>query len=78
MSLFEDPEIYRTVLESIQNGKFLKDHHALTFVCDSIRMAAGHRKKLEKRLPRRSSGFLGILLCYGLVGPVAARMAKGG
>ncbi|MGA2096598.1 MAG: flagellar motor stator protein MotA [Candidatus Acidiferrum sp.] len=116
--------------------KFLKDHHALHFVCDTIRMAAGggvepfdvdqmmeldmdvHHH--ETALPIASLStmadalpglgivaavlgvvitmgalggppeeighkvaaalvgtFLGILLCYGFIGPVAANMAKG-
>jgi flagellar motor component MotA len=46
--------------------KFLKDHHALHFVCDTLRMAAA-----------LVGTFLGILLCYGLIGPLAANMSKG-
>ncbi|MFZ0522554.1 MAG: flagellar motor stator protein MotA [Candidatus Acidiferrales bacterium] len=116
--------------------KFLKDHHALAFVCDSIRMASsggiepfdadqmiendmevhhhestlpigalstvadslpglgivaavlgvvitmgslgGPPEEIGKKVAAALVGtFLGILLCYGLVGPVAASMAKG-
>src|SRR6266852_5365086 len=115
--------------------KFLKDHHSLHFVCDTIRMAAGggvepfdvdqmmeldmdvhhHGAALPVSAPANMADslpslgivaavlgvvitmgalggppeeighkvaaalvgtFLGILLCYGLVGPIAARMAK--
>jgi chemotaxis protein MotA len=115
--------------------KFLKDHHALAFVCDTIRMAAGggvepfdmdqmmeldmdvhHHdtglpiaslstmadalpglgivaavlgvvitmgalggppEELGKKVAAALVGtFLGILLCYGFVGPLAASMAK--
>jgi chemotaxis protein MotA len=115
--------------------KFLKDHHALAFVCDTIRMAAGggvepfdvdqmmeldmdvHHHETAAHIgalstmadslpglgivaavlgvvitmgalggPPEEIGhkvaaalvgtFLGILLCYGFVGPVAANMAK--
>lgn len=114
---------------------FLKDHHALAFVCDTIRMASGggvepldvdqmmeldmdthhHDKNLPiaslstvadslpglgivaavlgvvitmgalggppEELGRKVAAalvgtFLGILLCYGFVGPLAANMAK--
>lgn len=116
--------------------KFLKDHHALHFVCDTIRMAAGggvepfdvdQMMELDMDVHHHDAGqpvsalstmadslpglgivaavlgvvitmgalggppeeighkvaaalvgtFLGILLCYGLVGPLAASMAKG-
>ncbi|MFZ1971568.1 MAG: flagellar motor stator protein MotA [Candidatus Acidiferrales bacterium] len=116
--------------------KFLKDHHALAFVCDSIRMASsggiepfdadqmiendmevhhhestlpigalstvadslpglgivaavlgvvitmgslgGPPEEIGKKVAAALVGtFLGILLCYGLVGPMAASMAKG-
>jgi chemotaxis protein MotA len=116
--------------------KFLKDHHALAFVCDSIRMASsggiepfdadqmiendmdvhhheatmpitalstvadslpglgivaavlgvvitmgslgGPPEEIGKKVAAALVGtFLGILLCYGLVGPLAANMAKG-
>ena len=117
---------------------FLKDHHALAFVCDTLRMAssggiepfdadqmieldmdvhhhgatqpvaalstmadslpglgivaavlgvvitmgcvwAARRKRSESKVAAALVGtFLGILLCYGLVGPVAANMAKSG
>src|ERR1700749_2520092 len=115
--------------------KFLKDHHALHFVCDTIRLAAGggvepfdmdqmmeldmdvHHHGATQPIaalatmadslpglgivaaglgvvitmaalggPTEEIGhkvaaalvgtFLGILLCYGLVGPVAANMSK--
>src|SRR5882762_7480815 len=115
--------------------KYLKDHHALAFVCDTIRMAAGggvepfdmdQMMELDMDVHHHDSGqpiaalstmadalpglrivaavlgivitmsalggppeeighkvaaalvgtFLGILLCYGLVGPIAANMAK--
>jgi chemotaxis protein MotA len=115
--------------------KFLKDHHALAFVCDTIRMAAGggvepfdvdQMMELDMDVHHHESGqpiaalstmadslpglgivaavlgvvitmgalggppeeighkvaaalvgtFLGILLCYGFIGPVAANMAK--
>jgi chemotaxis protein MotA len=115
--------------------KFLKDHHALNFVCDSLRMAAsggiepfdadqmmeldmdvhhhgatqpvaalstmadslpglgivaavlgvvitmgalgGPPEEIGKKVAAALVGtFLGILLCYGLVGPLAANMAK--
>lgn len=115
--------------------KFLKDHHALDFVCDTIRMAAGggvepfdvdQMMDLDMEVHHHQTGlpisalstmadslpglgivaavlgvvitmgalggppeaighkvaaalvgtFLGILLCYGLVGPIAANMAK--
>src|SRR6266446_123486 len=115
--------------------KFLKDHHALPFVCDTIRMAAGggiepfdvdqmiendmeaHHHDMTQPVAALSTmadalpglgivaavlgvvitmgalggppeeighkvaaalvgTFLGILLCYGLVGPVSANMAK--
>src|ERR1700722_9481713 len=115
--------------------KFLKDHHALHFVCDSIRMAAsgsiepfdadqmieldmdvhhheasqpvaalstmadslpglgivaavlgvvitmgalgGPPEEIGKKVAAALVGtFLGILLCYGLVGPLAVRMGK--
>jgi chemotaxis protein MotA len=114
---------------------FLKDHHALDFVCDSIRMASsgsiepfdadqmieldmdvhhhsatqpiaalstmadsllglgivaavlgvvitmgalgGPPEEIGKKVASALVGtFLGILLCYGLVGPIAASMAK--
>jgi len=114
---------------------FLKDHHALAFVCDTIRMAAGggvepfdvdQMMELDMDVHHHESGqpiaalstmadslpglgivaavlgvvitmgalggppeeighkvaaalvgtFLGILLCYGFIGPVAANMAK--
>jgi chemotaxis protein MotA len=115
--------------------KFLKDHHALHFVCDTLRMAAGggiepfdadqmmeldmdvhHHdatqpvaalstmadslpglgivaavlgvvitmgalggppEEIGKKVAAALVGtFLGILLCYGLVGPLASNMAK--
>src|SRR6266446_185346 len=115
--------------------KFLKDHHALAFVCDTIRMASGggvepfdvdqmmeldmdvHHHDTSQPIAALSTmadalpglgivaavlgvvitmgalggppeeighkvaaalvgTFLGILLCYGLVGPVSANMAK--
>jgi chemotaxis protein MotA len=114
---------------------FLKDHHALAFVCDSIRMASsgsiepfdadqmieldmdvhhheatqpiaalstmadslpglgivaavlgvvitmgalgGPPEEIGKHVAAALMGtFLGILMCYGLVGPIAANMAK--
>lgn len=114
---------------------FLKDHHALHFVCDSLRMAAsggiepfdadqmmeldmdvhhhgatqpvaalstmadslpglgivaavlgvvitmgalgGPPEEIGKKVAAALVGtFLGILLCYGLIGPLAANMAK--
>src|ERR1700680_4876505 len=114
---------------------FLKDHHALAFVCDSLRMAAsggiepfdadqmmeidmdvhhhgatlpvaalstmadslpglgivaavlgvvitmgalgGPPEEIGRKVAAALVGtFLGILLCYGLVGPLAARMGK--
>src|SRR5271169_5080940 len=116
---------------------FLKDHHALAFVCDSVRMASsggiepfdadqmlendmevhhyeatmpigalstvadslpglgivaavlgvvitmgslgGPPEEIGKKVAAALVGtFLGILLCYGLVGPLAANMAKAG
>jgi len=118
-----------------QYPKFLKDHHALAFVCDSLRMAAsggiepfdadqmmeidmdvhhhgatqpvaalstmadslpglgivaavlgvvitmgalgGPPEEIGKKVAAALVGtFLGILLCYGLIGPLAANMAK--
>jgi chemotaxis protein MotA len=115
--------------------KFLEDHHALAFVCDTIRMAAGggvepfdvdQMMELDMEVHHHDTGqpiaslstmadalpglgivaavlgvvitmgalggppeeighkvaaalvgtFLGILLCYGFVGPLAANMAK--
>jgi len=115
--------------------KFLKDHHALAFVCDALRMAAsggiepfdadqmmeldmdvhhheatqpvaalstmadslpglgivaavlgvvitmgalgGPPEEIGKKVAAALVGtFLGILLCYGLVGPLASNMAK--
>src|SRR5882724_9234036 len=115
--------------------KFLKDHHALPFVCDTIRMAAGggvepfdmdqmmeadsdvHHHGAAQPIAALSTmadslpglgivaavlgvvitmgalggppeeighkvaaalvgTFLGILLCYGLIGPIAANMGK--
>jgi len=115
--------------------KFLKDHHALAFVCDTIRMASGggvepfdvdqmmeldmdvHHHETSVPIASLSTmadalpglgivaavlgvvitmgalggppeeighkvaaalvgTFLGILLCYGLVGPVASNMSK--
>jgi chemotaxis protein MotA len=115
--------------------KFLHDHHALAFVCDSLRMAAsggiepfdadqmmeldmevhhhgatqpvaalstmadslpglgivaavlgvvitmgalgGPPEEIGKKVAAALVGtFLGILLCYGLVGPLASNMAK--
>ena len=115
--------------------KFLKDHHALAFVCDTIRMASGggvepfdvdqmmeldmdvHHHDTSQPIAALSTmadalpglgivaavlgvvitmgalggppeeighkvaaalvgTFLGILLCYGFVGPLAANMAK--
>jgi chemotaxis protein MotA len=115
--------------------KFLKDHHALAFVCDSLRMAAsggiepfdadqmmeldmdvhhhgatqpvaalsamadslpglgivaavlgvvitmgalgGPPEEIGKKVAAALVGtFLGILLCYGLVGPLASNMSK--
>src|ERR1700716_1872609 len=119
-----------------QYPKFMKSHHALHFVCDTIRMAAGggvepfdvdQMMELDMDVHHRDAGqpisalstmadslpglgivaavlgvvitmgalggppeeighkvaaalvgtFLGILLCYGLVGPLAANMSKG-
>jgi chemotaxis protein MotA len=116
--------------------KFLKDHHALHFVCDTIRIAAGEgvepfdvdqMMELDMDVHHHETGlpiaslstmadalpglgivaavlgvvitmgalggppeeighkvaaalvgtFLGILLCYGFIGPVAANVAKG-
>jgi chemotaxis protein MotA len=115
--------------------KFLKDHHALAFVCDTLRMAAGggvepfdvdQMMELDMDVHHHGAGqpiaalstmadalpglgivaavlgvvitmgalggppeeigkkvaaalvgtFLGILLCYGLVGPIALNMGK--
>src|ERR1700719_4333691 len=115
--------------------KFLKDHHALAFVCDTLRMAAGggvepfdvdQMMELDMDVHHHGAGqpisalstmadslpglgivaavlgvvismgalggppeeighkvaaalvgtFLGILLCYGLIGPLAASMQK--
>src|ERR1700681_4741193 len=115
--------------------KFLKDHHALAFVCDTLRMAAGggvepfdvdQMMELDMDVHHHGAGqpiaalstmadalpglgivaavlgvvitmgalggppeeigkkvaaalvgtFLGILLCYGLLGPMASRMGK--
>jgi chemotaxis protein MotA len=115
--------------------KFLNDHHALTFVCDTLRMAAGggvepfdvdqmmeadmevHHHEASQPISALSTmadslpglgivaavlgvvitmgalggppeeighkvaaalvgTFLGILLCYGLIGPIAANMGK--
>lgn len=115
--------------------KFLKDHHALHFVCDTLRMAAGggvepfdmdQMMELDMDVHHHEAGqpvaalstmadslpglgivaavlgvvitmgalggppeeighkvaaalvgtFLGILLCYGLIGPIAANMTK--
>lgn len=115
--------------------KFLKDHHALAFVCDSVRMASsggiepfdadqmmesdmdvhhheatqpitalstmadslpglgivaavlgvvitmgslgGPPEEIGRKVAAALVGtFLGILLCYGLVGPVSSNMAK--
>src|SRR5579872_1611292 len=115
---------------------FLKDHHALAFVCDTIRMAAsggvepfdadqmmeldmevhhheasqpvsalttmadslpglgivaavlgvvitmgalgGPPEEIGRKVAAALVGtFLGILLCYGFLGPIAARMARG-
>jgi len=115
--------------------KFLKDHHALAFVCDTIRMAAGggvepfdvdQMMELDMEVHHHDAAqpitalstmadslpglgivaavlgvvitmgalggppeeighkvaaalvgtFLGILLCYGFIGPMAANMAK--
>jgi chemotaxis protein MotA len=115
--------------------KFLKDHHALNFVCDTIRMAAGggvepfdvdQMMELDMEVHHHESAlpiaalstmadalpglgivaavlgvvitmgalggppeaighkvaaalvgtFLGILLCYGLIGPIAGNMTK--
>ncbi len=115
--------------------KFLKDHHALEFVCDTIRMASGggvepfdvdQMMELDMDVHHHETGvpiaslstmadalpglgivaavlgvvitmgalggppeeighkvaaalvgtFLGILLCYGLIGPIAANMSK--
>jgi chemotaxis protein MotA len=116
--------------------KFLKDHHALAFVCDTIRLAAGggvepfdmdqmmeldmdvHHHGASQPIAALSTmadslpglgivaavlgvvitmgalggppeeighkvaaalvgTFLGILLCYGLIGPIASSMTKG-
>jgi len=118
-----------------QYPAFLKDHHAVAFICDSIRMAAsggiepfdadqmiesdmevhhhgaglpisalstmadslpglgivaavlgvvitmgalgGPPEEIGKKVAAALVGtFLGILMCYGLVGPIAANMAK--
>lgn len=118
-----------------QYPRFLKDHHALDFVCDTIRMAAGggvepfdvdrmmeldmdvHHHEAAQPISALSTmadslpglgivaavlgvvitmgalggppeeighmvaaalvgTFLGILLCYGFIGPVAGNMAK--
>jgi chemotaxis protein MotA len=115
--------------------KFLKDHHALAFVCDTIRMASGggvepfdvdQMMELDMDVHHHDAGqpiaalstmadslpglgivaavlgvvitmgalggppeeighkvaaalvgtFLGILLCYGFIGPIAGNMAK--
>ena len=90
---------------------FLKDHHVVAFVCDSIRMAssgsieafdADQMMELDMEVHHHGATqpvsalstmadslpglgivaaalvgtFLGILMCYGLVGPVAANMTK--
>ena len=118
-----------------KHPKFLKDHHALSFVCDALRMAASggieafdadqmmeldmdvHHHEATQPVAALSSmadslpglgivaavlgvvitmgalggppeeighkvaaalvgTFLGILLCYGLIGPIAANMSK--
>src|SRR6266404_5092185 len=128
----DDPE--KTGLFS-KYPKFLKDHHALAFVCDTIRMASGggvepfdvdqmmeldmdvHHHDTSQPIAALSTmadalpglgivaavlgvvitmgslggppeeighkvaaalvgTFLGILLCYGFIGPLAANMAK--
>src|SRR5271157_2005393 len=74
--------------------KFLKDHHELPFVCDTIRMAAGggiepfdvdqmiendmeaHHHDATQPVAALARTFLGILLCYGFIGPIAANMMK--
>src|SRR6266403_1001345 len=90
---------------------FVKDHHAVAFVCDTMRMAVSggvevfdldqmldadmevHHHEASEPVAALSTmadalpglgivaaalvgTFLGILLCYGLVGPLAARMGK--
>src|SRR5580658_4277437 len=90
---------------------FVKNHHAVSFVCDTMRMAVSggvevfdldqmleadmevhHHEATEPvsglttmadSLPGLGivaaalvGTFLGILLCYGLVGPLASRMGK--
>src|SRR6266851_3218514 len=57
---------------------FVKQHHAVDFVCDTMRMAvSGPPEEIGRKVAAALVGtFLGILLCYGLVGPLASRMGK--
>jgi hypothetical protein len=52
MSLFEDPEIYRTVLESVQNGIYLVDR------TEKIRFWNERAEKSPDTFGRMSSGIL--------------------
>jgi chemotaxis protein MotA len=135
MSLEADSDAPDKSLIFSKYPNFLKDHHALAFVCDSLRMAAsggiepfdadqmmeldmdvhhhgatqpiaalstmadslpglgivaavlgvvitmgalgGPPEEIGKKVAAALVGtFLGILLCYGLVGPLASNMAK--
>ena len=135
MSLEADSDAPDQSLIFSKYPNFLKDHHALNFVCDSLRMAAsggiepfdadqmmeldmdvhhheatlpiaalstmadslpglgivaavlgvvitmgalgGPPEEIGKKVAAALVGtFLGILLCYGLVGPLASSMAK--
>jgi chemotaxis protein MotA len=135
MSLEADSDAPDTSAIFSKYPKFLRDHHALAFVCDALRMAAsggiepfdadqmmeldmdvhhhgatlpvaalstmadslpglgivaavlgvvitmgslgGPPEEIGKKVAAALVGtFLGILLCYGLVGPLAANMAK--
>jgi chemotaxis protein MotA len=78
--------------------KFLKEHHAVHFLCDTLRMSisgggglvhsgrfaygAGHRcrgapEEIGHHVAAALVGtFLGILMCYGFLGPMASNLAK--
>ncbi len=69
-----------------KNSAFIKNHHVMQFFCDTMRMAVSGMEPFDldqvldeighKVAAALVGTFLGILLCYGLVGPLASNMAK--
>jgi len=77
----EDPKNSRIFSN---HPKFLRDTVTRDFVCDSLRMQVitmqaigGSPETVGQKVAAALVGtFLGILLCYGVVGPAAARLAS--